>query len=390
VCAPTGKAAVRFKHFLELAGRKLDVGTIHRTLLHAAQKTNGEIDKRWLEMEELSMGDTDMVAALLGAARPDAHVLIVGDRYQLPPIGHGAPLRDMIAAGVPTAELTVIRRNSGSLVEACRDVKDGLRYSPVEFNLPMGNIVHLEAATSDRAADRLFEVLKKIGDYGFDRRDDVQILVAVNEKSRLGRARLNQELQQYLNPDGEGMPGNPFRLGDKAICLRNQNVLANMLVGDGGEEVLADESMVYFANGEQGVVVGASESHAVLEFDYPRRRVRVPVKKSAGDEDDGGDRRSRSGDWDLAYALTCHKLQGSQSPVVVVILDDYYGAQRIHCREWFYTALSRAQKLCITIGKKSVADEMIKRRKIAVRRTFLQRLLEEYREAQASKRRGAE
>src|SRR5262249_19287872 len=158
-------------------------------------------------VDETSMLDTDLAAALLTACSPGTHILFVGDPYQLPPVGHGAPLRDMIAAGMPTGELTEIRRNAGLIVHACAAIKDGRHFAVADrFDPAAGaNLRHIEAESPRAAVDWCKQILRRFRDADprrFDPVWDVQVLVAVNQRSLVSRTELNRELQGELNPTG--------------------------------------------------------------------------------------------------------------------------------------------------------------------------------------------
>src|ERR1019366_4182703 len=123
---------------------------------------NGHIDGNWdfrrnarnhlecdfLVVEEASMLDTGLLACLLAACRPGCHILFVGDPHQLPPVGHGAPLRDMIAAGMACGALDEIIRNEGMIVAACARIKDGLSFETARYDQVEKNLVHIVASSS--------------------------------------------------------------------------------------------------------------------------------------------------------------------------------------------------------------------------------------------------
>ncbi|HWA98888.1 MAG TPA: ATP-dependent RecD-like DNA helicase, partial [Pirellulales bacterium] len=340
--------------------------------------------KRFIFGDESSMNDCDIMAAVTAALLPGTHVLWIGDFAQLPPVGHGAPLRDMIAAGLPYGELTEIHRNEGAIVRACRDVKEGRPFQPCDApNTAAGdNLWHIEASRPSLAVNTLGRMLRNVP-AGIDPLWDVQVLCATNESSDVSRKPLNKMIQDILNPDGDHIDGNRFRLGDKVICLTNSELpllrcpkpecgcpTASVTFERGTfscghcfhdwkiGECLGD----FVANGEIGRVVSI-ESHAMhVAFDSPRRTVRV------------------AGEWlqqfDLAYAITTHKAQGSQCQVIICMADDSRAADMVTSWEWWRTAWSRAEQLCITIGKKSTIDRQCKVSALAHRKTFLRELLE--------------
>jgi ATP-dependent exoDNAse (exonuclease V) alpha subunit len=198
---------------------------------------------------------------------------------------------------------------------------------------------------------------------------DCQVICAVNESSKLSRKAINKLLQQELNPTGESSGDNPFRVGDKVVCLKNSMVpmVDGSPAGFNGE---ASDGKVFVANGEQGEVKHVEPNITIVQLDGPSRLVKVPRGRAAATDADDS-RPSTGCQWDLAYAVSCHKAQGSEFPVVFVVLDEHYGAQSVCSREWLYTACSRAKTACFLVGKLGVAHEMIGREAIKHRKTFL-------------------
>lgn len=457
VAAPTGKAAVRLNENLAAYGVPVRATTIHRLLgVEAAGGESGQADGwsfkhdesnplpyQFLIIDETSMVDVALMASLLAARNRGTNVLLVGDVNQLPPVGHGAPLRDLIDADLPYGRLTEIRRNAGTIVRACAAIRDGKPFD-VDLHLapdvtpdsdpdgPDGlgprnlKLIH---ATKGVAAARILDTVRSLrnmpGETPGTKIDpvwDVQVIVAVNKRSPLARGELNRQLQAELNPTGATVAGSPFRVGDKAICLRNSFLTAieadeiNEAVEGGG-----GEAKVFVANGEFGRVLAVEPRKLIVEFSNPRRVVTVPRWKGAGDADSttakekgagveggrsgkaatdeaaanhtgannsendndpgSGDDASDTGcDLDLGYAVTCHKMQGSESPIVIVALDEYPGASGrfgICKREWLYTAISRARRVCLLVGLRATADAMAREQAIGKRKTFLRELIEE-------------
>ena len=388
VCAPTGKAAVRISEAMATHGAAIQATTIH-SLLEIGR--NGHDGKGWgflrnrhnplsqkiIIVDEASMLDTSLLASLLDACEPGTHMLLVGDPNQLPPVGHGAPLRDLIAAGVPCGTLSEVRRNAGRIVEACAQIRQGL---PFEVG-PPGNLEVEHRTTPEGQAgclesviDRARSMIPGPGGRDLDPVEDVQIITAVNKTGTLSRDALNKQLQGLLNPNGERCAGNPFRVGDKAICLRNGAYQFDVGNGFGllPPEAAGAVPRMWIANGEMGRVARVTPGQVSIVFDKPPRPVIVPVGQSSGgnQDEDGG-----SNDFELGYAITCHKSQGSQWPVVIVVLDASPGAARVAGREWLYTAISRAETHCILVGRLAVAHHMAKRPALESRLTFLRELL---------------
>jgi exodeoxyribonuclease V alpha subunit len=411
VCAPTGKAAVRCSAALARYGLSIEATTIHRLLGVRRAGHDGKgwrfehhagnsLQERFLVIDEASMLDTDLAASLLRACAPGTHVLFVGDPYQLPPVGHGAPLRDLIKAGVAYGELTEIRRNAGHIVEACAAIKDRKRFATsATLNLDAGeNLRLIGARKPEEAIEKLKQALSRIRAGGtFDPVWDVQVLVAVNAKSLLSRGNLNVVLQAELNPTGRQEKPNPFRVGDKIICLRNcfltlmrQTPGASFSVASYADmrEGSDQPEEVFLANGEIGQVVAVGPKVTIAEFPLPKRLVKILIGKARPGGEGGDENAGASGNddadgngsptgchFDFAYACTGHKLQGSEAPVVIVMIDDHPGANWVTSQEWWYTAISRASKLCILIGDRAVIDKQVKRTSLDRRKTFLRELI---------------
>jgi ATP-dependent exoDNAse (exonuclease V) alpha subunit len=369
-----------------------------------------------------SMLDTDLQADLLDACATGAHILMVGDPYQLPPVGHGAPLRDMIEARVPHGELTEVRRNAGQIVHACVRIKNGESFdtcstpdlAPADGSPPK-NLRLIEARDESHARERLVELLKNMQEkagqhdkpdkspHDFHPTWQTQVIVARNTKGEICRKRLNELLQPLLNPDGYSMAGNPFKVGDKIICTRNSYMhqVEGIYTGQADNadiaklaenyEVLRDPEgqpeELYVANGEIGRVVAVAGKLTVARFSESDTLVKIPMGKQRDEDEgegeggeDGGGGGGRGCNFDLGYAITVHKAQGSEAPCVIVMADPQAGM--IADRNWWYTAISRASKLCVIIGQKSVIDKQRLKQSLVRRKTFLREQILETRYAE--------
>jgi exodeoxyribonuclease V alpha subunit len=395
VAAPTGKAAVRISEAMAAHGLPIRATTIHRLLGVSGRSDDGDwgfkfnaktpLPFRFVFVDEGSMVDTDLAAALFRAVGEGTHALAVGDPNQLPPVGHGAPLRDMIAAGVPTGDLREILRNAGSIVRACAAIRDGQPWQfDDDFCPPEGRNMKLGAASSGPAAlEAIVATIKTLAIRKLaDPIWDCQVIVAVNGKSSLGRREVNRRLQLELNAGGAGAAGSPFRVGDKIVCLKNGFVpVAEDSPRDANQD--ADDGKVFVANGEQARVLQVESRLTYAALEAPKRVIKVPrgdagQRKSEGSDDDADDAGSDTGcQFDLAYAISCHKSQGSEYPWVFLGLDEYPGAKMVCSREWLYTGLSRAKFACVAVGRKSTADAMCLKQAIWKRKTFLRELVEE-------------
>lgn len=365
VAGPTGKSAVRITEVMSSYSIPIQARTWHSLLGVGDQgddlnpwgfqhNEDNPLPFKLIVGDESSMVCTDMMCSIFRARARDCHILLLGDVNQLAPVGHGAPLRDLIAAGVPYGELREIKRNSGGIVETCAAIRDAQPWQPSD------NLQVIEADPFATMVEQLAEAKRA----GLDPVWDCQVLVAVNEKSKLSRKAVNEFLQGELNPNAR-VPGCPFRIADKVVCLKNADF---PLIEDGSGEA-EQGATARVMNGELGSVVEIADRHLVVRVDDPFRLIRVPRGKSDGDEGSGCN-------WDLGYGLSCHKSQGSEWKWVLVLIDDYPGAKMVCDRSWAYTAISRAKQRCILIGKKSVADAMCRRVAIWKRKTFLRELVQ--------------
>lgn len=400
VCAPTGKAADRATESLAARGIPLRATTIHQLLKIGRNGHDGggwgflhnrdcPLEQRVIVVDEGSMIETDRMADLLDACADGTHVLFVGDPFQLPPVGHGAPLRDMIAAGVPTGELTEVRRNAGAIVRACSAIKAG---DMTAVRNTFCDTFHLEADDPDnlriiechpsKVLDVVEEVLRNVTK--FDPCWDAEIIVAINEKSDLSRKSVNERFAKALNPDGRRVAGIPFAVGDKVICLKNSKLptceffgsYAATLREDSAYYAINRDAEAFCANGQIGRCAAVGRDGMVVALggrpQRDERLVWVPKSKpKAADEDDADNGREGGamGDWDQAWGITCHKGQGSEWPLVLVLADKAGGS--VADRNWWYTAISRAKVACLVIGDRAAFETQCKRAALVRRKTFL-------------------
>lgn len=381
VCTPTNLAAMRLTSVLASHGvTDIPVQTFHRTLCPHRDGHDGsgwgfffnrenKLPCKVIFIDEDSMRDIDISASLFSAISDGTLVLFLGDTNQLPPVGHGAPLRDGIAAGIPRGHFSKIERNSGSITEFCQSARAGRRPTPPGFiALDIGrNWKHIECSSPEMQKQVLASLLESMGRFQINGRlinpiTDSQILVALNEKGDLARTILNQTAQAILNPLGSQADGNPFRQGDKVICGENCNL--KVYIDDDEFTAKDDDAPEEFvANGEIGIVKHVERRFSVVELPGGRV-VRVPVTR--GDDES-------SGSFDLAYAITIHKSQGSQWPVVFMLTDR--AANRLGSRELWNTGGSRPTKLLVTIGELSTIERQCQRVALKDRKTFLAEMI---------------
>jgi len=386
VCSPTNLAAMRLRDVLASHGvTDVPVTTFHRAL--GAQR-NGHDGAGWgffhhrgnplpckvLFVDEDSMRDVDISASLLQSLRDGTLVLFLGDTNQLPPVGHGAPLRDGIAAGIPHGHFTEVLRNSGSITDFCRNVRAGRRPTPpavIDLEADL-NWKHFETSSPESQKAILGSLLSTLGNFEIDGQKidpirDAQILVALNEKGDLSRKDLNTLAQSILNPFGETVDGNRFRVGDKVICQEGCSLSLWVDPEEVGSDELAereDETLKEFvSNGEIGIVTRVEKRFSVVEL-AGERIVRVPAAR--GDDES-------TGNFDLAYAVTFHKAQGNQWKIVFCLSDR--AANRMGSRELWNTGGSRPQMLLVTIGELATIQRQCQRVALRDRNTFLKELI---------------
>ena len=346
---------------------------------------------RFLFLDEMSMCDGDLFASIMRACPPGIHVLMIGDTHQLPPVGAGCPLRDLKASGVVgVGELAEIQRNAGDIVLALKAIREGRQPRPSDrVDVASGhNWKHFECTSSVSSLARLSALLADASSFGFDPIWDIQVICALNEKGDLSRQTLNDRIQSLVNPRETILKrsGNEFKVGDKVMGVKNSLMgVAEFWPeyhepdeddedGGGGDSAI-DVKEEFVANGELGEVVGLSNCGKFLGVRLLMSRKIVATKvfgKSGGEVGggSGGDGSSSSAfPWQLAYAVTCHKFQGSQAKIVVTLIDD--AAARIASREWWTTALSRPQDLLLTIGRLNTLHRQCRREVLSGRKTFL-------------------
>lgn len=359
LCAPTGRAAKRMS---EASGQP--AGTIHRLLeFDSTDRMEGlvlfkrgeenPIDADTIIVDETSMLDIQLFDSLLKALRPDAQIIFVGDENQLPSVGSGNVLADIISSGtVPVAFLTRIYRQaafSGIVRNAYRILNgDSILYDQsLESDCMLVNRENADEIAD--AAVRLYsKVLPEV--YHIDVMHDA-IVLSPSRKGPAGVAELNQKLQDAVGlskGDSIVSRGFSFRLQDKVMQTRNNYDLP-CVQSDGttGKGVF---------NGEQGTVIELDTRDDTLTIMMEDSRVFLYDREAMED-------------LDPAYAVTVHKSQGSEYPVVVLVIPPGYSL--LNNRNLLYTAVTRAKKRLFLISSKAILDRAIKNRYTSVRRTSL-------------------
>ena len=243
------------------------------------------------------MVGTGLMASLLDACVDGTHVMFIGDPGQLPPVEHGCPLRDMIAAGIPYGELTHVRRNAGQIVHACLRIKNGESFdtsSAVDMDAGK-NLLMLETRDEAESARKLLGILSNARK--FHPVLQTKVIVGLNKRGALSRVALNNALHGLLNPDGHAVVGNPFKVGDKIICLRNSRMHTVEAIGKffspemawepGNYQAIRDDEgepvESYVANGEIGFVVAVSSNLTIARMGEDDALIKIPMGKRRAD-----------------------------------------------------------------------------------------------------------
>ncbi len=345
LAAPTGRAA---KRLAELTGH--DAATIHRLLQlrpggDASFDAANPLDADLVVVDETSMVDVILANKLIKAIPPGAHLLLVGDVDQLPSVGAGEVLRDMLAAGtLPVVRLTKIFRQaqrSGIVVNAHK-INAGDQPSLSGF----GDFFWFGCDDPEQTAALVTDIVARRipAKFGLDPRRDVQVLCPMH-RGPAGAGNLNLLLQEALTPFREGQPerrygGRVFRVGDKVTQLRN-----NYEKGAAG-----------VFNGTVGVVTGMSlEDHTLT--------VRTDEDESVDYGFDELDELAH------AYAVTIHRSQGSEYPAVVIPLTT--GSWLMLQRNLLYTGVTRAKKLVVLAGSRRALAVAVRTKGAGRRHTAL-------------------
>ena len=325
LCAPTGRAA---KRLTEATGR--GAKTIHRLLEYSFQDggfqrdEENPLDVDMLIVDEASMLDTFLFHAVVRALPAKASLLLVGDVDQLPSVGPGDVLDDLIDSGeVQVVELTEIFRQAerSTIVVNAHRINEGKM--PVVPRREEGELVDFYTISADAPENARERIVRAVSSripeaFGFDPVGDIQILSPMY-RGEVGCERLNAELQERLNSGAEEFEhySRRWKVGDRVMQTRNNYDL----------DVF---------NGDIGRISEVDEFNEVMSVDFEGERVTYPF--------DSLDQL------DLAYAVTVHKSQGSEYPAVVipVVTQHYIMLQR----NLLYTAVTRARELVVLVGSK--------------------------------------
>ncbi len=362
LAAPTGRAAQRMS---QLTGH--EAKTIHRLLEvewdsderpRFSKNERNLLDCDVLVLDEMSMVDVMLFESVLRALPLGCRLVMVGDSDQLPSVGAGNVLGDLIDAGkIPVVRLTEIFRQSmeSLIITNAHKIVHG---EMPEIRRTDGDFFFMEEHDRDRISDKIVALCthRLPAAYGYDPMNDIQVLCP-GKKGVLGAVELNKKLQDSLNPPGIGKPEiktplYTLRVGDKVMQTRNNYDLS--WVRDDGSE----GSGIY--NGDIGIIENIDKSSGAAKIRFDDKIVSYNSDNLISVE--------------LAYAVTVHKSQGSEFKAVVMPM--YYGAPQLYYRNLLYTAVTRAKEKLILTGNVSTLKKMVDNNKKTKRYSGLRAFLE--------------
>lgn len=344
LCAPTGRAA---KRMTEVTGR--EAKTIHRLLEVEWDSHDKPVFRRNAEnplnagaviIDEMSMVDVELFASLLDALPIGCRIILVGDSDQLPSVGPGNVLNDMINAGVlPVVCLTEIfrqARQSLIVMNAHRIISGEMPLLGVNDS----DFFFMRRTDVFSASDTVLQLIsKRLPDaYGFSPLDDIQILCP-SRKGDLGTVNLNRRLQEVLNPKDKTKNelrtsgGRIFREGDRVMQIKNNYDIPWEKGSEQGEGVF---------NGDIGILKKINYAAGIMKIEFDDRVADYPSDNLS--------------ELELAYAVTVHKSQGSEYPVVIMPVID--SPSKLMYRNLLYTGVTRAKKILVLVGVEDKIRQM--------------------------------
>lgn len=378
LAAPTGRAA---KRMTEATG--YEAQTIHRLLelsgmpeddregqpIHFERNAENPLETDVIIIDEMSMVDIHLIHSLLMAVTAGTRLILVGDENQLPSVGPGNVLRDIIRSGqFPVVELKKIFRQASEsdIVVNAHKINKG---EQVEINNKSRDFFFLKRYDADIIIRVVIALIQeKLPRYVDAKPYEIQVLTPMR-KGLLGVERLNQILQRYLNPPDEKKKEKEigqrlFREGDKVMQVKNNYQLEWEILGR--YKIPVDKGVGVF-NGDTGIMTEINEfaETATVEFE-DGRQAEYSFKQLE--------------ELELAYAVTIHKSQGSEYPAV--ILPILSGPRMLMNRNLLYTAVTRARKCVTVVGSETTFAEMIRNEKQQQRYSSLDRRIRELDESE--------
>lgn len=372
LAAPTGRAAKRMTEatgyeaqtihrLLEVSGNPEEEGNINGFMRNRENPLETDV----IIIDEMSMVDLPLMNALLSAVVVGTRLILVGDVNQLPSVGAGSVLKDIITSECfHVVTLTRIFRQAGEsdIVVNAHKINAG---EPVVPDNKSRDFFFLRRQDADVIISVIITLIqKKLPKYVNAPQNEIQVMTPTR-KGLLGVERLNTILQRYLNPPEPGkeekeIGGRIFRVGDKVMQIKNNYQLEWEVRTKYG--LVVDSGLGIF-NGDMGIVTEINTYEETLEVEYDEhRKVKYPFETTE--------------ELELAYAITVHKSQGSEYPAVIIPL--LQGPRLLYNRNLLYTAVTRAKKCLTIVGSESVFQEMIKNKSEQNRYTSLAERIREF------------
>lgn len=362
LAAPTGRAAKRMSeatsHEAKTIHRLLEMEYVSDDNSSFIRDESNRLEEDVLIVDEASMIDILLMEALLRAIKPGARLILIGDGDQLPSVGAGNVLGDICASGkIRVVRLTEVFRQSAAslIITNAHRINNG---ELPETGGVDGDFFFMRRETEESIRQTVIDLVQNRlpRTYGADIVNRIQVITP-SRKGMSGTEVLNIGLQGALNPPSPGKDERPsrdmiFRVGDKVMQIKNDYSME--WETDSGKEGIG------VFNGDIGVITGIDRENECVEVQFEDRHYRYDY--SILDE------------LDHAYAITVHKSQGSEYPVVIIPLFDC--AAMLLSRNLLYTAVTRAEKMVILVGKPSVLQKMIENNSHAERCTMLREWLE--------------
>lgn len=366
LCAPTGRAAQRMS---EITGK--EASTIHRLLeaergqddrMTFCKNEHDPIDADVLIVDELSMVDVILFSALLDALPLGCRLIMVGDNDQLPAVGAGSVLHDLLESELlPVVKLTEVFRQAmqSLIVTNAHMIVHG---EEPELSRVDNDFFHMERNSGMQTAVDIVnlycERLPKA--YGYSAQKDIQVLCP-SKKGDCGTANLNHLLQEAVNPPAKGKNEyknmvKTFREGDKVMQVKNNYNIQWTKKNARGK----DESGEGIFNGDIGTLVSIDRRAGIMKIDFDGRLATYPLENVK--------------ELELAFAITVHKSQGSEFEAVIMPVIDV--PPNLCYRNLFYTAVTRAKSKMITIGSRDTILRMVENDRKIKRYSALKNLLE--------------
>ncbi len=383
LAAPTGRAA---KRMTEATG--YEAQTIHRLLelngipdegsrenhgVHFDRNADNPLDTDVIIIDEMSMVDVFLMHSLLQAVLTGTRLILVGDENQLPSVGPGNVLRDVIRSGAfPVVELKKIFRQAShsDIVVNAHKIHNG---EQITLNNKSRDFFFLKRYDADTVIGVVIALIQeKLPKYVDARPFEIQVLTPMR-KGLLGVERLNQILQQYLNPPASDkkekeIGDHLFRTGDKVMQIKNNYQMEWEVRGKYGIPV---EKGVGVFNGDTGILKEINEFAEIATVEFEDGRFAEYSFKQLEE-------------LELAYAITIHKSQGSEYPAVILPL--LSGPKMLMNRNLLYTGVTRARKCVTVVGSEETFGEMIRNEKQQKRYSSLDERIQEFAESSVSQK----